>query len=227
MNELISSGQEPAKLSRVLQDWAREATEFVSELGGKGLVVSPTPEIGLLEKFVGKNEKGWEAAYLDETADAINKIGHLSSQSGVQTCITNEYWSLLRGNAIETFFAKLDQEAVSYSADLAHLAIAGADPVKMIQKFLGRLSYIRFSDTSFEDKEDNYKKIWAEYPTKGAQRVYLNLGEGSVNVPAVYGALKKADYDGWIICLSKNTLNVHRALLYMRWYIDHELNRNS
>jgi sugar phosphate isomerase/epimerase len=227
MNELISSGQEPAKLSSFLQDWAREAIEFVSELGGKGLVVSPTPEIGLLEKFVGRNEKGWEAAFLDETADAINKIGHLSAKCGVQTCITNEYWSLLRGDAIETFFSKLDQGAISYSADLAHLAIAGADPVKIIQKFLGRLSYVRFSDTSFEDREDNYKKIWAEYPTTGAQRVYLNLGEGSVDVPAVYGALKKANYNGWIICLSKNTLNVHRALLYMRWYIDHELTKNS
>jgi sugar phosphate isomerase/epimerase len=227
MNELILSGRAPGKLAAVLEDWAREAIEFIAELGGKGLVVSPTPEIGLLEKFVGKGEKGWEAAFLDEIAGAINKIGYLSARSGIQTCITNEFWSLLRGDAMDAFFARLDQAAILYSADLAHLAIAGVDPVKIIQKYLGKLNYVRFSDTSFEDKEGNYKKIWAEYPPTGAQRVYLNLGEGSVDVPAAYRALERAGYKGWIICLSKNTLNVHRALLGMRWYVDHALTNNS
>jgi sugar phosphate isomerase/epimerase len=226
MNELISSGQEPDKLFGMFEEWAKEATEFISELGGKGLVVSPTPEIGLLEKFFGNEKKGWEISFLDKTAEAINRIGKLSAKRGVQTCIKNEYWSLIRGNAIDAFLRKLDQGVISYSPDLAHLKIAGVDPVKTVKKYSGKISYIRFSDTSFEDKENNYKKIWPEYPVTGAQRVYLNLGEGSVDIPGVYRELRKSGYDGWIICESKKTLNVYRALLYMRWYLDHVVTKS-
>jgi sugar phosphate isomerase/epimerase len=227
MNELVLSGQDPMKLGSVLEDWAQEAIEFISELGGKGLVVSPTPEIGLLEKFVGKAKKGWEEAFLDQAATTINNIGRLSAKSGVRTCVTNEYWSLTRGDAIDGFLEKLDQGAISYSPDPAHLKIAGVDPLTTIRRHLGKVSYVRFSDTSFEDRDDNYRKIWAEYPTTGAQRVFLNVGEGIVDLPAIYRLLEGAGYDGWVICSSNNTLNVHRALLYMRWYIDHMLMKGS
>jgi inosose dehydratase len=223
MNEIISSGEKPDKLFSTLEEWAEEAIEFISELGGKGLIVTPTPEIGLLEKFVGNGKKGWEISFLNKTAEAINRIGTLSAKSGIQTCIKNEYWSLVRGDTIDTFFGKLDHGTVSYSPDLAHLKIAGVDPAATIKKYTGKLSFIRFSDTSFEDKENNYKKIWPEHPVTGAQRVYLNMGEGSVDIPSVYHELKKSGYDGWVICDSKKTLNIYRALLYMRWYLDNVL----
>lgn len=227
MAELISSGQGPDRLFNMLEEWAKEAIEFVLELGGRGLVISPTPEIGLLDKYIGGEGKGWEVAFITEASAAINRIGEVSSRSGVQACLKNEFWSLVRGSAFDKFFQSLDPAVIAYSPDLAHLKIAGVDPVGVMKKYAGRLAYIRFSDTSFEDKEKNYLKIWAEYPVKGPQRVYMNMGEGSVNIPGVYRELEKSGYGGWIICESKKTLNVHRALLQMRWYLDHVVTKSK
>lgn len=223
MTEIISSGRQPEDLFATLEDWAKEAVIFVCALRGKSLIISPTPEIGLLEKYFRKNKKGWETEFLDKTAASINRIGTMSAKKSVQTCIKNEFWSLVRGNEFDNLYNKLDRKLIAYSPDLAHLKIAGADPVKTIKKYAGNLGYIRFSDTSFEDKENNYKKTWAEYPVNGAQRVFLNMGEGSIDIPGVYRELQKSGYDGWVICDSKKTVNIYRALLYMRWYLDNAL----
>ncbi len=220
MTEIISTEQKPEKMFSILEDWAEEAVAYVRELKGKALVISPTPEIGILEKYIGKGKRGWEADFLDKDAKAINRIGKMSAQKGIQTCVKNEFWSLVRGKEFDKFYEKLDTKTVAYSPDLAHLKIAGADPVKTVKRYAGNLGYIRFSDTSFEDKENNYKKIWAEYPVTGAQRVFLNMGEGSIDLPGVYRELQKSGYDGWVICDSKKTVNIPRALLYMRWYLD-------
>lgn len=220
MTEIISSGQKPDELFYMLEHWAKEAVTFVSELKGQSLIISPTPEIGLLEKYVTEKKKGWETKFLDKAAAAINRIGKMSAKKGVKTCVKNEFWSLVRGKEFDKLYKNLDQKLVAYSPDLAHLKIAGSDPVNVIKKYAGNLGYIRFSDTSFEDKENNYKNIWAEYPVKGAQRVFLNMGEGSINLPGVYRELQKSGYDGWVICDSKKTVNIPRALLYMRWYLD-------
>jgi inosose dehydratase len=223
MTEIISSGRKPDELFPILEDWAKEAVGFVSALRGKSLVISPTPEIGLLEKYIGKQRKDWEKDFLDKTTEAINRIGKMSAKSGVQTCVKNEFWSLVRGKEFDKLYKNLDRKLIAYSPDLAHLKIAGVDPVKTIKKYAGNLGYIRFSDTSFEDKENNYKNIWAEYPVNGAQRIYLNMGEGSIDIPGVYRELQKSGYDGWVICDSKKSVNIYRALLYMRWYLDNVL----
>ncbi len=220
MTEIISAGRKPDELFVMLEDWTEEAVAYLKELKGKALVISPTPEIGLLEKYVGKGKKGWETDYLDKTVETINRIGKMAAKKGIQTCVKNEFWSLVRGKAFDKFYEKLDQKTVAYSPDLAHLKIAGADPVKTVKKYAGNLAFVRFSDTSFEDKENNYKKTWAEYPVTGAQRVFLNMGEGSIDLPGVYRELQQSGYDGWVICDSKKTVNVTRALLYMRWYLD-------
>lgn len=200
---------------------ARESMEVLKELGGKGLVVSPTPEIGiLLDLMGGVGLEECKAQYLPQLVDAINEIAAEAAGQGIQVAVRNEFWSLLRGTGIEELLSRTDPENVLFSPDLAQLTVAQADPVEMTRKYAGRIGFVHFSDTWYVDEYDNYLSRSPEAPTVGAQRVYCDLGDGTVDVPGCYRTLEEVGYEGWVLCGSKGTLNVYRALLKLRWYLD-------
>jgi sugar phosphate isomerase/epimerase len=221
--ELLTTGDDPSKIFEKLEASAEEAIEFVAELGGNGLVISPTPELGLLYQLKGPRIEEWRQDYLSQTAQVLNRIGELAAKNGVKASIKNEYWSLVRGNELNVLLDMLDSENIQYSPDLAHLFIAKSDPVEMVKKYKNRLNFVRFSDTKFEDIENNYEKTNPEIPIVGAQRVFADLGDGLVDKVGVYKELKDSGYDGWLICESKKALNPYKALLKMRWYVDNVL----
>ena len=218
--ELIASENSDGDIPEMLEKLGLEALEFVIDMGGKGLVVSPTPEIGLLAQYMGNGDDTWEKRYLKKTGEVLNRIGRSAAAQGVQIAITNEFWGLLRGSEIEGFMKYITGENVRFAPDPAHLLIAGTDPAAMVKIFEGRLGLVRFTDTAFVDSLMNYKKTNAEVPVEGPQRLFCDVGEGAVDLIGIYKALQDSGYDGWVICESKKTLNVYRALLKMRWYLD-------
>jgi sugar phosphate isomerase/epimerase len=220
MLELLATDDDFSKFFEMLESLAEEAIEFLGEIGGKGLVISPTPEIGVLTEYVGKGTDGWQPGFVSKTVAVLNRIGELATEGGVKAVMKNEFWGLARGAGLDDFMKEVDAKNVSYSPDLAHLAIAGSNPIQTVRKYGDRLSFVRFSDTDFEDIQSNFKKPGAETPVNGSQRVFCDLGEGAVDLPGVYRAMRESGYDGWVICESKMTLNVYRALLKMRWYLD-------
>ncbi|MCL7749765.1 sugar phosphate isomerase/epimerase family protein [Halalkalibacter alkaliphilus] len=225
MVDLSTTGRGPEEFFDAFEKLVDEALEFLTKIGGKGLVVSPTPEIGLLAKFLGDATEVWEYEFLRKITNLLNNSAIKAANKGLQVSIKNEFWSLIRGNKIDDFLKDLDQE-ILYSPDLAHLAIAGVDPVTVLTKHQNRLAYVRFSDTDFEDEENNYKSINAELPINGSQLVYRDLGDGKVDIQACYKVLVNSHYDGWVFCESKKTFNVYRGLLKMRWFIDHVITKS-
>ena len=218
--ELLASEQEPQKVFEEFKKLAEEAIGFLSEIGGRGLVISPSPEIGWLEKHFQITSADAEKDFVEKTVDMLNEIIGMAAEKGIEVALRNEYWSLFRGEAIGRLLSRLDAWCL-YSPDLAHLAIADCDPVGMIQQYRSRLGYVVFSDTSFKDEHENYRKINAEIPVIGPQRVFLDLGCGNVDLQSACKEL--ANYTGWVICDNKKTLDPQKALMNTRWYIDHVL----
>lgn len=220
--EILATDGDTARYFGLLESMGREAVGFLAELGETDLVVSPTPATGLVERLFGGGREGWETGFLDLTAAVVNKLAREAKTKGVRVSIRNEFWSLVRGGAIDAFLGKLDKD-VLYSPDLSHLAIAGADPVAVLKKHKGRLASVRFNDTKFQDVVGNWKTSHPEIPIEGAQRVFCDLGDGTVDLRGAYKALVDAKYDGWVVFDSRMTLDVPRALLRMRWRIDHAI----
>lgn len=222
MLELIARDGDIQEYFPMLQALADEAMAFLQALGAKHLILTPTAEIGLLAELIGKGQDGWQPAFVEKTIAAINAIAKRAAQNGLTISVKNEYWSMAHGTHLHEIFAGLDK-SVLYSPDLAHIVIGGQDPLETVQKFRGRLGNIRFSDTAFTDTEGNFKRVNPEIPVSGMQHIFADLGEGTVDLAGVYNELKQSEYEGWVICESKMTLNVYRALLKMRWFIDHKL----
>jgi len=220
--EILATDGDTARYFGLLESMGREAVGFLADLGSTDLVVSPTPPMGLVERCFAGGREGWETGFLDLTAAVLNKLAREAKAKGVRISVRNEFWSLLRGTALDAFLARLDKE-ILYSPDLSHLQIAGDDPVTVLKAHQGRLASVRFNDTFFQDVVGNYRTSHPEIPIQGAQRVFCDLGDGKVDLRGAWRVLADAKFDGWVVFDSRMTLDVPRALLRMRWRIDHAI----
>ena len=217
-NSLFETGLPIEKFFDGFYDYAMECADALVKLSGHTLLISPTPGIGFLEQeFAGDQAKMEQ--FEKDAAACCNKIGKACADMGVNAVVRNEYWTQMRGTGIDAFMELLDPEYVSYSPDPAHLYAAGADYLAYFKKYAGQLKAVCFTDTSFTDEQGVYKTISPEFPQDGKnQRVYWDLGFGSIDFKAIYEILKENGYDGPVLLDSKYSLDIPKGILRMRTF---------
>lgn len=218
MLELIATAKNGDDYYVLLKDMCLQAIDHLVTLKSKGLVISPTPEIGWIESVFGNDLDG---EFSEKTIEILNEVVEVALEKGIKVSLKTEYWSLYRGKKMADLLSKV--KGARMSPDLAHISIAG-DPVTIVvEAHKNDIDYLRLSDTAFEDQYNNWKRINAEIPVEGPQKVFCDLGEGKVDLLGSLQILKDNGYKGWIICEQKKTLNVYRGLLKLRWYLDNEI----
>ncbi|RCX16050.1 sugar phosphate isomerase/epimerase [Anaerobacterium chartisolvens] len=222
-NPTMFIGKDLDRYFGAFMHFAVQAVEFAAQAGTKTVIVTPTPDIGELQLNVSVGQGEWPVwveDFLKRTNETLAKLGEIASKSGVKLAIKNEFWSLAHGGRIDDFLKVLEPGLVGYSADTAHLSIGRTNPADIIKKYKDRLDCVQFCDTAFEDVEDYYKKFNPEYPATGTQKVFCDMGQGKVDLPGIYNTLKECGYNGWVICSCRQTADVMRALLRMRYHLD-------
>jgi sugar phosphate isomerase/epimerase len=218
--EILAAGRSMDDYFQLYEQAGLEAIDHLVSLGGKGLVISPSAELGWLEKLVGGDLDG---AFTDRTIGVLAKLVHAAAHNGIQVALKTEYWSLFRGPKMAGLLQRLP--GAYLCPDLAHLAIAG-DPVNIVlNAHKDQIAFMRLSDTAFTDNFANFRKINAELPVEGPQKVFCDLGEGKVDLLGACRILRDNGYNGWIICENKKTLDVYKGLLKLGWFTEFELVR--
>ena len=217
-NSLFETGLSMDRFYEGFYDYAMDCAKALKELGGSTLLLSPTPGIGFLElEFKGDQER--ISKFCCEAAECMNKIGASCKEIGIKAVIRNEFWTLMRGDAVQDFLKLLDAEAVTYAPDPAHLSIAGADYLGIFKEYAGQAEAVCFTDTCFTDEQGAYRTISPEFPQDGkAQRVYWDLGFGSMDFDAIYRILKEAGFDGPVVLDSHYSLDIPKGILRMRTF---------
>jgi inosose dehydratase len=82
---------------------------------------------------------------------------------------------------LDGFHQIMDSCSIGFCPDTAHLASSGIDPVAAIDKYGDRLKHVHFKDLS----------------NKTGQ--FTPLGEGDIDFPAILAAIKRANYDSWLM----------------------------
>ena len=218
--EILASGRTMEDYFTLYEEAGLAAIDHLVSLGGRGLVLSPSAELGWLEKLVGGDLAG---AFTDKTVDVLSRLLKAAGEKGVQLALKTSYWSLFRGPQMAELLKRLP--GARFSPDLAHLAIAGDPVLTVVEAHRDDIDFLRLSDTAFVDQVGNYRKINAEIPVEGPQKVFSDLGEGNVDLFGVCSILEANGYSGWIICENKKTLDVYRGLLKLGWYVQHNLQR--
>lgn len=132
-----------------------------------------------------------------EWAHLLNLIGsveHVCARHRLKVAVQPRFGSTIQGpEEIERLLVGTE---AGVCLDLAHLLLAGADPVEVIELAAGRIQHVHLNDVDL----DLARRVGSgslDYPEAVARGLYVPLGEGGADVKRVTQALRGAGYRGW------------------------------
>ncbi len=139
------------------------------------------------------DEDEWRA-YVGRIRE-ITRIGH--EEYGLTVAIHPHAGGFMDFEAeVERLLADVPSDILKIALDTGHSAYAGFDPVAFYKRHSDRVSYIHFKDIDAMIKKDVIAKRTGFYDAC-AQGIFCNLGDGSVDFPAMRQAIIEAGFDGW------------------------------
>ena len=129
-------------------------------------------------------------------ADDFRRMGRLLNEIGKRTADMNvtlgyhNHMGALGQSAddVARIMDATDPRYVKMELDIAHYQAAGGNPVEVVHRYADRMLFLHIKD------------LQKPKPGGGADSYrFVELGRGSVNVPAVLSALGAARFNGWAI----------------------------
>ena len=171
-NANINTGNDEAVIQMHLDN-----AKFVKAVGGKFIQVtnSSRPKDGVPSQ-----------ADLKKYAGLLNEIGKRTMDIGIQTTYHNHMHQLGETpQEVEVILENCDDENVKFLLDIAHYHQGGGDPAKAIRQYQSRLKALHLKDVRPKDAADTKSYTFVE------------LGQGKVDLPAVFNALDEIKFKGW------------------------------
>jgi inosose dehydratase len=200
---------------------ARAFAKLVAELGGTCLVVPAVPAYWMQEPLTDEQIRIAAACW--------NKVGKMTKQEhNITTVLHVDCLSALHSiGDLSKMMAYTDAEFVGLAIDTADFTIAGIDPVEVYEKHHDRVKHFHFKDTRNVDELKEYKKPFADFNLldqggeRNVERWFWEMGTagGLVDFPALVKAMKKHNYDGWIIVESDPSPNPAQSAMLNAWYV--------
>ncbi|MFN2231438.1 MAG: sugar phosphate isomerase/epimerase family protein [Anaerolineae bacterium] len=146
-----------------------------------------------------KPEDAMTDAEFAQFAATLNKVGAITLAKGVRSCFHNHVGSTIETREeIDRLFSLVDRSLVFQGPDIGHLAWAGVDPVAFCRDYAADIKTMHVKDIDPDVLARGVAAEW-DYGTFSDNGIFIELGEGMVDFPAIFGILENAGYDGWII----------------------------
>ena len=126
--------------------------------------------------------------------DSMVKFATIAKKYGITTNVhphVNTYFMF--EDEIDFVMENTDPDLISLAPDTAHIAAAGADPVKVISKYVDRVKFIHLKDYKLGDGVTSSGWVDSGVPI---MTCFCELGEGTVDFPAIFKILESVNYDG-------------------------------
>lgn len=139
------------------------------------------------------------AADFQQFADALNRLGEISLRYGVKICFHNHVGSVIETREeVDKLFALTDPALVFQGPDLGHLAWAGADVVQFCRDYATQIYSLHIKDIDPKVMAKGVAAGW-DYKTFSDNGIFIELGEGFVDYPAIFQIMKDAKFDKWVV----------------------------
>ncbi|MBO0857703.1 MAG: TIM barrel protein [Chloracidobacterium sp.] len=126
----------------------------------------------------------------------LTEIGKRTfGEYGVKLGYQNRMGSLgERQMEFERIMNETDPKYVWAAPDIAHLVIAGGDPLKLTRDYINRMIYPHFKDALIQKVQSGLdgRPLRPKYD-------FVEMGQGVVNIPGALQIMKDFRYQGWII----------------------------
>ncbi len=196
----------PERQAALLEE-ARRHANFAVEVGCTELYVAPggfdyVAHSGKTRREVAGHVGPDDSLSDDEYkwfADTLNQFAALTLQEGVRSCFHNHVGTVIETEEeITRLLSLCDPEVIFLGPDTGHLAWAGADPVAFCRKHASRIKTIHLKDIDATVRERGRAAGW-DYGTFSDNGIFVELGEGCVDLAAIITSLREAGFAGWLI----------------------------
>jgi len=154
--------------------------KFVHDVGGLYLQVTDERP----------KDRAITAADYKRLGRLISEIGKRTADLGISLGYHNHMGSLgERPEEVEQILQVADPRYAKLELDVAHYFQGGGDPAKAIEKYSDRLLFLHIKDVEPAPQNADAKRPYR----------FVELGQGKVDLPAVFDALHKVNFRGWAI----------------------------
>jgi inosose dehydratase len=172
----LSSGTapvEPAERQSTIETHIKNA-KYLRDAGGSYLQIVAASTKG---RTFSPADFEYEGKLLTEIAKAVADLG-------IQTSLHNHMGTMAQTpQGLDAIFDASDPHYVKLELDTAHYLQGGGDPVKAIQQHAKRLLFLHLKDVKDAPTHNGYE--------------FTELGQGRVDFPAIFAALRSANFRGW------------------------------
>jgi inosose dehydratase len=155
--------------------------KFVKAVGGRYLQVTDSAR---------PKDRKPEAADFKQLGRVMTEIGKQANDVGIPVGYHNHMQSLGESpDEVARIMDAIDPRYVKLELDIAHYQQGGGDPIAAIQKYRDRLLFLHIKDV----------KSLPSVDARGRGYQFVELGQGRVDLPGVFAALKKVNFKGWAI----------------------------
>ncbi|KQS31522.1 xylose isomerase [Dyadobacter sp. Leaf189] len=176
---MFSSGNvetDPAKLQSTIDTHVAHAS-FVKALGGNALQL--TNSLRPKDRLPTTEE-------LKKLAEVMNEIGKQTADLGVQAVYHNHMNQLGETpEEVDVIVQAMNPKYIKLLLDIAHYKQGGGEPQDAVIKYKNILHSLHLKDTKPAETKNGYK--------------FVELGQGRVDVPAVFASLEKIKFKGWAV----------------------------
>ncbi len=145
---------------------------------------------GLYLQIIDERPKGRAITPADckRLGTLLTELGKRTADLGVQLGYHNHMGAMGETpDAVDQIMEAADPRYAKLELDVAHYFQGGGDPAKAIEKYSDRLLFLHLKDV---------ERLSTGADAKQSYR-FVELGRGSVNLPAVLEALRKINFRGW------------------------------
>lgn len=170
---------------------ATEVAELLASVGGEVLVLAAATGLDGYDHRPALTDAQWRN--LIETAAQIRD---LAARHGLRTVLHPHVGTHVETRPeVERFLADSD---LAICLDTGHLLIGGTDPVDLARRYPDRIGHVHLKDVRAAIAEV-VRAGQISYTHGVGAGMYVPLGDGDVDVPALVRILTDAGYSGWYV----------------------------
>jgi inosose dehydratase len=133
----------------------------------------------------------------------LSELGKRTADLGISLGYHNHMGTLGQApEEVDQILSAADPRYTKLELDVAHYFQGGGDPAKAIEKYAGRLLFLHIKDVAHPaDSSSAPAGAAGNVSSSALARSYqfVELGQGLVNLPAVFESLRKVNFRGWAI----------------------------
>jgi inosose dehydratase len=181
---------DPAQRWSTMDD-AEDVVELLAAVGAEVLVLAAATGLDGYDLRPSLTDAQWEAL-----VDTAARIADLAARNGLRTVLHPHVGTCVETEAeVERFLA--DSE-LPLCLDTGHLLIGGTDPIELAKRHPDRIGHVHLKDVRVAIAEV-VRAGQITYTHAVGAGMYVPLGDGDVDVPALVRVLTAAGYTGWYV----------------------------